>query len=194
MFGLSSADSFFCVAVPLPIQSKNRIVTPRRKNSFIFHFCRPDASHVFHSSSMHCNHPRKHFQRTLKSKEQLLIFCAPASVPSKQCSTAHFSLKKAHQNTSPLSGKNALLFPLRPPLSDRCRAQRCGERTSRVCTHPLASVGFRFLPSPFTTRPQQPDCSGIGGEDAAHFRPSPPLPTCAARVKGKAQKPSPLTH
>lgn len=184
----------FCIAVPLPIQSKNRIVTPRRKNSFIFHFCHPDASHVFTSSSTHCNHSRKYFQRTLKSKEQLLIFCAPASVPPKQCSTAHFSLKKAHQNTSPLSGKNALLFPLRPPFSDRRRAQRCGERTSRVCTHPHASVGFRFLPSPFTTGPQQPDCSSVGGEDAAHFRPSPPLPACAARVKGKAQKPSPLTH
>ena len=184
----------FCIAVPLPIQSKNRIVTPRRKISFIFHFCRPDASHVFPSSSTHCDHPRKRFQRTLKFKEWLVIFCAPASVPPKQCSTAHFSLKKAHQNTSPLSGKNALLFPLRPPFSDRRRAQRCGERTSRVCTHPHASVGFRFLPSPFTVGPQQPDCSSVGGEDAAHFRPSPPLPACAARVKGKAQNPSPLTH
>lgn len=104
----------FCVTVPLPIQSKNRIVTPRQKIYFIFHFCRPDASHVFHSSSMYCNHPRKHLQRTLKYKEWLVIFCAPASVPPKQCSTAHFSLKKAHQNTSSLSGKNALLFPLRP--------------------------------------------------------------------------------
>jgi len=169
-------------------------VTHRRKISFIIHFCHPDASHVFPSSSTHCKHTRKRFQRTLKSKEQLLIFCAPASVPSKQCSTAHFSLKKAHQNTSPLSGKNALLFPLRPPFSDRRRAQRCGERTSRVCTHPHASVGFRFLPSPFTTGPQQPDCSSVGGEDAAHFRPSPPLPTCAARVKVEAQKPSPLIH
>ena len=169
-------------------------MTHRRKISFIIHFCHPDASHIFPSSSTHCNHPRKYFQRTLKSKEWLLIFCAPASVPPKQCSTAHFSLKKAHQNTSPLSGKNALLFPLRPPLSDRRRAQRCGERTSRVCTHPRASVGFRFLPSPFTTGPQQPDCSSVGGEDTAHFRSSPPLPTCAARVKVEAQKPSPLTH
>ena len=169
-------------------------MTPRRKNSFIFHFCRPDASHIFYSSSTHCNHPQKCFQRTLKSKEWLVIFCAPASVPPKQCSTAYLSLKKAHQNTSPLSGKNALLFPLRPPLFHRPRAQRCGERTSRVCTHPRASVGFRFLPSPFTTGPQQPDSSCVGGEDAAHFRPSPPLPACAARVKVEAQKPSPLTH
>ncbi len=184
----------FCVALPLPIQSKNRIVTPRRKISFIFHFCRPDASHIFPSSSTHCDHLRERFQRTLKPKEWLVIFCAPASVPPKQCSTAHLSLKKAHKNTSPLSRKNALLFPLRPPFSDRRRAQRCGERTSRVCAHPRPSVGFRFLPSPFTTGPQQPDCSGVGGEDAAHFRPSPPLPTCAARVKGKAQKPSPLMH
>ena len=159
----------FCVAVPLPIQSKNRIVTPRRKISFIFHFCRPDASHNFPSSSTHCNHPRKRFQRTLKAEEWLVIFCAPTSVPPKQCSTAHFSLKKARKHTSPLSGKNALLFPLRPPLSYRHRAQRCGERTSRVCAHPRPSVGFRFLPSPFTLEPQQPDCSGIGGEDATHF-------------------------
>lgn len=137
----------FCIAVPLPIQSKNRIVTHRRKISFIFHFCRPDASHVFTSSSTHCDHPRKHFQRTLKSKEQLLIFCAPVSVSPKQCSTAYLSLKKAHKNTSPLSGKNAPLFPLRPPLSDRRRAQRCGERTSRVCTHPRLS---RFSFSAFT--------------------------------------------
>ena len=169
-------------------------MTHRWKISFIFHFCRPDASHIFPSSSMHYDQLRKHFQRTLKSKERLVIFCAPPSVPPKQCSTAHFSLKKAHQNTSPLSGKNALLFPLRPPLSDRRRAQRCGERTSRVCTHPRASVGFRFLPSPFTAGPQQPDSSCVGGEDAAHFRPSPPLPACAARVKVEAQKPSPLTH
>ena len=77
--------------------------------------------------------------------------------------------QESAQNTSPLSGKNALLFPLRPPLSDPRRAQRCGERTSRVCAHPRASVGFRFLPSPFTLGPQQPDCSGVGGEDAAHF-------------------------
>ena len=134
------------------------------------------------------------FQRTLKAEEWLVIFCAPTSVPPKQCSTAHFSLKKARKHTSPLSGKNALLFPLRPPLSDRLRAPHCGERTSRVCTHPRASVGFRFLPSPFTLGPQQPDCSGVEGEDGAHFRPSPPFPTCAARVKVEAQKPSPLTH
>lgn len=184
----------FCVAVPLPIQSKNRIVTHRRKNSFIFHFCRPDASHFSSSSSTHCNHPRKHLQRTLKAKEWLVIFCAPASVPPKQCSTAHLALKKARKNTSPLSGKNALLFPLRPPLSDRRRAPHCSERTSRVCAHPRASVGFHFLPSPFTLGPQQPDCSGVGGEDTAHFRPSPPLSACAARVKVEAQKPSPLTH
>ena len=178
----------FCIAVPLPIQSKNRIVTPRRKISFIFHFCHPDASHVFTSSSTYCNHSRKYFQRTLKSKEQLLIFCAPASVPPKQCSTAHFSLKKAHQNTSPLSGKNALLFPLRPPLSDRRRAQRCGERTSRVCAHPRASVGFRFLPSPFTLGPQQPDCSGVGGEDAAHFSSFTAAPDVCSPGEGRSAK------
>ena len=102
---------FFCVAVPLPIQSKNRIVTHRRKISFIFHFCRPDASHIFASSSMHCNHPRKRFQRTLKADEWLVIFCAPASVPPKQCSTAHLSLKKARKNPSPLSGKKRPSFP-----------------------------------------------------------------------------------
>jgi len=67
----------FCVALPLPIQSKNRIVTPRRKISFIFHFCRPDASHIFPSSSTHCDHLRERFQRTLKPKEWLVIFCAP---------------------------------------------------------------------------------------------------------------------
>ena len=163
-------------------------MTPRRKISFIFHFCRPDASHVFTSSSTHCDHPRKHFQRTLKSKEQLLIFCAPVSVSPKQCSTAYLSLKKAHKNTSPLSGKNALLFPLRPPLSDRRRAQRCGERTSRVCTHPRASVGFRFLPSPFTTGPQQPDCSGIGGEDAAHFSSFTAAPDVCSPGEGRSAK------
>ena len=188
MFGLSSADSFFCVAVPLPIQSKNRIVTPRRKISFIFHFCRPDASHVFPSSSMHCNHSRKYFQRTLKSKEWLVIFCAPASVPSKQCSTAHLSLKKAHQNTSPLSRKNAPLFPLRPPLSDRRRAQRCGERTSRVCAHPRPSVGFRFLPSPFTAGPQQPDSSSVGGEDTAHFSSFTAAPDVCIPGEGQSAK------
>ena len=178
----------FCIAVPLPIQSKNRIVTPRRKISFIFHFCRPDASHVLASSSTHCNHPRKYFQRTLKSKEWLVIFCAPASVPSKQCSTAQFSLKKARKNTSPLSGKNAPLFPLRPPLSDRRRAQRCGERTSRVCAHPRASVGFRFLPSPFTLGPQQPDCSSVGGEDAAHFSSFTAAPDVCSPGEGRSAK------
>ena len=145
----------FCIAVPLPIQSKNRIVTPRRKISFIFHFCRPDASHVFHSSSMHCNHPRRCFQRTLKSKEWLVIFCAPASVPPKQCSTAYLSLKKAHKNTSPLSGKNALLFPLCPPLSDRRRAHLACAHTHApqsvfvFCLHPsrrgLSSLIARAL-------------------------------------------------
>ena len=178
----------FCVAVPLPIQSKNRIVTHRRKISFIFHFWCPDASHIFYSSSTHCNHPQKCFQRTLKSKEQLLIFCALASVPSKQCSTAHFSLKKAHKNTSPVSGKNALLFPLRPPLSDPRRAPHCGERTSRVCAHPRASVGFLFLPSPFTLRPQQPDCSGVGGEDAAHFSSFTAAPGVCSPGEGRSAK------
>ena len=163
-------------------------MTPRRKNSFIFHFCHPDASHVFTSSSTHCNHPRKCIQRTLKSKEWLLIFCAPASVPSKQCSTAHFSLKKAHKNTSPLSRKNALLFPLRPPFSDRRRAQRCGERTSRVCAHPCASVGFRFLPSPFTTGPQQPDCAGVGDEDATHFSSFTTAPDVCSPGEGRSAK------
>ena len=163
-------------------------MTPRRKNSFIFHFCRPDASHVSPSSSTHCNHLRKHFQRTLKFKEWLVIFCAPASVPSKQCSTAHLSLKKARKNTSPLSGKNALLFPLRPALSDPRRAQRCGERTSRVCAHPHASVGFRFLPSPFTTGPQRPDCSGVGGEDAAHFSSFTAAPGVCSPGEGRSAK------
>ena len=178
----------FCVAVPLPIQSKNRIVTHRRKISFIFHFWCPDASHVFNSSSMHCNHSRKYFQRTLKFREWLVIFCAPASVPPKQCSTAHFSLKKARKHTSPLSGKNALLFPLRPPLFHRPRAQRCGECTSRVCAHARASVGFRFLPSPFTLGPQQPDCSGVGGEDAAHFSSFTAAPDVCSPGEGRSAK------
>ena len=178
----------FCVTVPLPIQSKNPIVTPRRKISFIFHFCRPDASHVFPSSSTHCNHLRKYFQRTLKAEEWLVIFCAPTSVPPKQCSTAHFSLKKARKNTSPLSGKNALLFPLFSPLSDRRRAQRSGERTSRVCAHPHASVGFRFLPSPFTTGPQQPDSSGVGGEDTAHFSSFTAAPDVCSPGEGRSAK------
>ena len=178
----------FCIAVPLPIQSKNRIVTHRRKSSFIFHFCRPEASHVFTSSSMHCNHLRKYFQRTLKVEEWLVIFCAPASVPPKQCSTAHLALKKARKNTSPLSGKNALLFPLRPPLSDPRCAQRCGERTSRVCAHPHASVGFRFLPSPFTVGPQQPDCAGVGGEDAALFSSFTAAPGVCSPGEGRSAK------
>ena len=105
----------FCIAVPLPIQSKNRIVTHRRKISFIFHFCRPDASHIFHSSSTHCKHTRKRFQRTLKSKEQLLIFCAPASVPPKQCSTAHLSLKESAQKTPPHFREKTPFFPTPPP-------------------------------------------------------------------------------
>ena len=163
-------------------------MTHRRKISFIFHFCRPDTSHVFTSSSTHCNHTRKCFQRTLKSKEWFLIFCAPTSVPPKQCSTAHLSLKKARKKTSPLSGKNALLFPLRPPLSDRRRAQRCGERTSRVCTHPRASVGFRFLPSPFTLGPQQPDSSSVGGEDTAHFLSFTAAPGVCSQGEGRSAK------
>ncbi len=178
----------FCIAVPLPIQSKNRIVTHRWKISFIFHFCRPDASHIPPSSSMHCNQLRKHFQRTLKAEEWLVIFCAPASVPPKQCSTAHLALKKARKNTSPLSGKNALLFPLRPPLSDPRRAPHCSERTSRVCAHPRASVGFRFLPSPFTLGPQQPDCSGVGGEDAAHFSSFTAAPDVCSPGEGRSAK------
>lgn len=185
----------FCIAVPLPIQSKNRIVTPRRKISFIFHFCHPDASHVFTSSSTHCDHLRKYFQRTLKSKEQLLIFCAPASVPPKQCSTAHLSLKKAHQNTSPLSGKNALLFPLRPPLFHRPRAPRCGERTSRVCAHTRTPQSvFVFCLHPSRRGLSSLIARALGVKTPPIFRPSPPLPTCAARVKVEAQKPSPLTH
>jgi len=122
-----------------------------------------------------------HFLRTRVSSAKTMLHSTPFS-------------QEARKNTSPLSGKNALLFPLRPPLSDRHRAPHCGERTSRMCTHPRASVGFRFLPSPFTTGPQQPDSSSVGGEDAAHFRPSPPLPTYAARVKDGKQKPSPLMH
>ena len=155
---------------------------------FHFPFCRPDASHIFPSSSMHCNHSRERFQRTLKSKEWLVIFCAPASVPPKQCSTAHLTLKKARKNTSPLSGKNALLFPLRPPISDRRRAPHCGERTSRVCAHPRASVGFRFQPSPFTLGPQQPDCSGVGGEDAAHFSSFTAAPDVCSPGEGRSAK------
>lgn len=102
--------------------------------------------------------------------------------------------QESAQKHLPTFGKKRPSFPTPPPLSDRRRAQRCGERTSRVCAHPRASVGFRFRPSPFTLGPQQPDCSGVGGEDTAHFRPSPPLSACAARVKVEAQKPSPLTH
>ena len=137
---------------------------------------------------MHCDHLRKYFQRTLKPKEWLLIFCAPASVPPKQCSTAHLALKKARKNTSPLSGKNALLFPLRPPLSDPRRAPHCGERTSRVCAHPRASVGFRFLPSPFTTGTQQPDCAGVGGEDAALFSSFTTTPGVCSQGEGREAK------
>ena len=185
----------FCIAVPLPIQSKNRIVTPRRKISFIFHFFRPDASHVFTSSSMHCNHLRKYFLRTLKSKEWLLIFCAPASVPSKQCSTAHLSLKKAHKNTSPLSGKNALLFPLFPPLSDPRHAQRCGERTSRVCAHARTPQSvFVFCLHPSRRGLSSLIARALEVKMRPFFRPSPPLPACAAKVKDGKQKPSPLTH
>ena len=122
-----------------------------------------------------------HFLRTRVSSTKTMLHSIP------------FSQESAPKH-SPTFGKKRPSFPTLPPLSDRRRAQRCGERTSRVCTHPHASVGFRFLPSPFTLGPQQPDCSSVGGEDAAHFRPSPLLPTCAARVKVEAQKPSPLTH
>lgn len=145
----------FCIAVPLPIQSKNRIVTPRRKISFIFHFCRPDASHVFPSSSTYCYHSRKYFQRTLKSKEWLLIFCAPASVPSKQCSTAYLSLKKARKNTSPLSGKNAPRFPTVAAHSVAvnahlaCAHTRAPQSVFVFCLHPsrrgLSSLIARAL-------------------------------------------------
>lgn len=124
----------FCVAVPLPIQSKNRIVTPRQKISFIFHFCHPDASHVFTSSSTHCNHSRKYFQRKLKSKEWLLIFCAPASVPPKQCSTAHLTLKKAHKYTSPLSGKTPL-FSHSAPRFPTVAAHSVAVNARLACAH-----------------------------------------------------------
>ena len=170
-------------------------MTHRRKNSFIFHFCRPDASHIFPSSSTHCNHPRKHLQRTLKPKEWLVIFCAPTSVPPKQCSTAHFPLKKARKNTSPLSGKNALLFPLRPPLSDRRRAPHCGERTSRVCAHARTPQSvFVFCLHPSRRGLSSLIARALEVKMRPFFRPSPPLPACAAKVKDGKQKPSPLTH
>lgn len=184
----------FCIAVPLPIQSKNRIVTPRRKISFIFHFCHPDASHVFPSSSTHCKHTRKRFQRTLKSKEQLLIFCAHVSVPSKQCSTAHFSLKKAHQNTSPLSGKNALLFPLRPRFPT-VAAHSVAVNAHLACAHTRTPQSvFVFCLHPSRRGLSSLIVRALGVKTPPIFRPSPPLPACAARVKVEAQKPSPLTH
>ena len=169
-------------------------MTPRRKISFIFHFCRPDASHVFTSSSTHCKHTRKYFQRTLKFKEWLLIFCAPASVPSKQCSTAHFSLKKAHKNTSPLSGKNALLFPLRPRFPTvAAHSVAVNARLACAHTHAPQSV-FVFCLHPSRWGLSSLIVRALGVKTPPIFRPSPPLPTCAARVKVEAQKPSPLTH
>ena len=169
-------------------------MTPRRKISFIFHFCRPDASHVFTSSSMHCDHSRKCFQRTLKSKEWLLIFCAPASVPPKQCSTAHLSLKKAHKNTSPLSGKNALLFPLRPRFPTLA-THSVAVNARLVCAHtrtPQSVFVFGLHPSRWGL--SSLIARALEVKMRPFFRPSPPLPTCAAKVKDEKQKPSPLTH
>ena len=184
----------FCVAVPLPIQSKNRIVTHRRKVSFIFHFCRSDASHVLASSSMHCDHPRKHFQRTLKPKEWLVIFCAPASVPPKQCSTAHLSLKKARKNTSPLSGKTPF-FSHSAPRFPTVAAHRIAVNAHLACAHTHAPQSvFVFCLHPSRWGLSSLIARALGVKTPPIFRPSPPLPTCAARVKVEAQKPSPLTH
>ena len=127
----------FCVAVPLPIQSKNRIVTPRRKLSFIFHFCRPDASHLFTSSSTHCNHPWKYFQRTLKSKEQLLIFCAPASVPPKQCSTATL-LSRKRTKTLPHFREKTPFFSHSAPRFPTVAAHSVAVNARLACAHTRA--------------------------------------------------------
>lgn len=127
----------FCIAVPLPIQSKNRIVTPRRKISFIFHFCRPDASHVLASSSTHCNHPRKCFQRTLKSKEWLVIFCAPASVPPKQCSTATL-LSRKRTKTLPHFREKTPFFSHSAPRFPTVAAHSVAVNARLACAHTRA--------------------------------------------------------
>lgn len=169
-------------------------MTHRRKISFIIHFCHPDASHIFPSSSTHCNHPRKYFQRTLKSKEWLLIFCAPASVPSKQCSTAHLSLKKAHQNTSPLSRKNALLFHSAPRFPT-VAAHSVAVNAHLACAHTRAPQSvFVFCLHPSRRGLSSLIARALGVKMPPIFRPSPSLPACAARVKVEAQKPSPLMH
>ena len=169
-------------------------MTPRRKISFIFHFCHPDASHVFPSSSTHCNHPRKHFQRTLKSKEQLLIFCAPASVPPKQCSTAHFSLKKAHK-TPPHFREKTPFFSHSAPRFPTVAAHSVAVNARLAYAHTRAPQSvFVFCLHPSRRGLSSLIARALGVKTPPIFRPSPPLPTCAARVKGKAQKPSPLMH
>lgn len=99
-----------------------------------------------------------------------------------------------HAKRLPLSEENALLFPLRPrfpPLAMHdiavnarlvCAYTRTPQSVFVFCLHPsrwgLSSLIARVLEvkmPPF-------------------FRPSPPLPACAAMVKDGKQKPSPLTH
>ena len=169
-------------------------MTPRRKISFIFHFCRPDASHVFTSSSTHCNHLRKCFQRTLKSKEQLLIFCAPASVPPKQCSTAYFSRRKARKTPPRFLRKTPFFFPSSPRFPT-VAAHSVAVNARLACAHTRSPQSvFVFCLHPSRRGLSSLIARALEVKTLPIFRPSPPLPACAARVKVEAQKPSPLTH
>lgn len=123
-----------------------------------------------------------HILRARVSSAKTMLHSIPCSQESAQKHLHTFRKKRPS-------------FPTPPPLSAPRHAQRCGERTSRVCAYTRTPQSvFVFCLHPSRWGLSSLIARALGLKTPPIFRPSPPLPTYAARVKVEAQKPSPLTH
>ena len=177
------------------IPAKSGFVTRGQKKSHIFRngcLFDPLASR---SLSTACNRTQEPIQRKLKSRERPVIFFAsPFSAEKRMLRSIFFSPGKHAQRLPTFCGKRPSFSPP-PPLSDPRHAQRCGERTSRVCAHTRTPQSvFVFCLHPSRWGLSSLIARALEVKMRPFFRPSPPLPTCAAKVKDEKQKPSPLTH
>lgn len=177
------------------IPAKSGFVTRGPKKSHIFrNGCLFDLL-ASRSLSTACNRTQGQPQRKLKFRERPVIFFrAPLGAVKRMLRSILFSPGKHAKRLPAFCGKRPSFSPP-PPLSDPRHAQRCGERTSRVCAYTRTPQSV-FV---FCLHPSRRGRSGLIARALEvkmlpFFRPSPPLPTCAAMVKDEKQKPSPLTH
>ena len=168
----TSAEKFFHLS----------FLSPRRVSRFplILNVLQPSAEAF--STDVKIQRMACHILRAHVSSAKTMLHSTPCSQESAQ---KHF----------PTFGKKRPSFPTPPPRFPTVAAHSVPVNARLACAHTHAPQSvFVFCLHPSRWGLSSLIARALGVKTPPIFRPSPPLPTCAARVKVEAQKPSPLTH